>query len=1168
MRPRVLLLVIQIMLFLVLTTLGVATDYLTNDDVPASPMLELLRRASFPVAAVLLVVVISLMVWQHKTDEDLLAAQPHWDSERPPFPGLEAFTEDDAGVFFGREAEIAGLLERLHPVLETRERRIVVVVGPSGVGKSSLVFAGLLPSLRQRRAGWILMPPIVPGDRPVKNLARSLAMMSPEHSAGGILARLSEGKLSSLLPDSIRRDRYGRVPPMLLVVDQAEELVTLTGSREREEFLSLLDIMLTDHPRRWVVLVMRSEFLTAFLETEYAHLFREPVAIGALGRNALIEVIERPAERAGLRFGPSTLPKTIADDAGSGQALPLLAYTLQELYMGAGRGGTLTIAAYHGLGGVSGILGRQADKVTAELYAANPESPVMATLLKFVTIGENEPTRRRIERGTLCAAELRVADAFIAARLLTSGDADSGTEDAVLEVSHEALFRDWAPLRQEIEAHADALRWRADLERWALDWERSGRQDSYLLRGERLKAAQQWSSADSDLLPSDLPLVAEFLDSSRRADQSTMERLSETISRQALAHLDRDPEHSLRLALTAFEECKPTALARHALTAALLATRVRAIAHGHENALWGVAWSPDGQRIATASDDHTARIWNAADGTELIVLRGHDHLVDWVSWSPDGHRVATSSYDRTARIWDATDGAELLVFRGHHGGVREVAWSPDGHLVATASEDQTARIWDATDGAELLVLRGHDGWVRGVAWSPDGRCVTTASDDRTARVWDAATGTERLVLLSHEDAVRGVAWSPDGQRIATASEDHSVRIWNAADGAELIVLHGHATVVRGVAWSPDCRRIATASDDRTARIWDVSDRTELMILHGHQNAVRAVEWSLDGGQIATASDDCTVRIWNAADRTESMTLLGHRNAVWDVAWSPDNRRLATASEDRTARIWDAAACLETVVMRGHENAVRGVAWSPDGSRIATASEDRTARVWDAAAGRELIVLHGSDGWFRSIAWSPDGTRILTASDDRTARIWNATDGRQITVLRGHENGVWDIAWSPDSRLVVTASEDRTVRIWDARDGMHTAILRGHENAVRGVAWSPNSRRIATVAEDCTARIWNAEDGDEIVVVGVHRERADAVTWSPDSRRIATSSHDNTVHIWEAVDGIEVLLNKAKSRVLGKLSDTERARLVLPRTARRQAPQNAGSLRQSALMERR
>ena len=716
MRRRTLL-ALQVLTFLLVTLLGVATGYLTNDTGNLSHGVNVVRRWSLPLAAIILLLIVGVMVWQHMTEERLARhAGVVWESDRSPYPGLEAFTERDAAVFFGRDEEVAEVLERLHPVVPTRANRLVTVVGPSGVGKSSLVQAGVLPRLRQRRGGWVVPPPVVPGDRPLRGLARSLSAAGVGLGVDEVHARLVvEMAYLPRLVDELRA-RHGRAAaPALLIVDQAEELVTLSGKAERESFLTVLAGALAADSRLWVLLIMRSEFLTVFLGTQQARLFRDPVAVGALSHAALVEVIERPALCAGLRFDPPTLIRTVAGDAGSGDALPLLAYALEELYLAAGRAKVVTADSYHHLAGVAGVLIRQADKVAEELRCADGAASVLPTLLKFVTVGDSEPTRRRVLRGALTAAEWRVVEAFVSARLLTSRARGS---DVVVDVAHEALFWCWAPLRQAIEACAEQLRWRADLERWALDWEDSGRQDAYLLRGARLTAAQRWAAGLTDevAVPA---LVAEFVASSSLADQATMRRLSETIARQALGHTDSDPDYGLLLALAAHEECARTPLALRALTAALVASQVRVVLRGHTDNVTEVAWSPDGVLLATASNDRTARIWNTVGGGEVAVLRGHQDGVAGVAWSPDGSRIATASYDGAIRIWDAATRAQLRVVRAHNATLRRIAWSPDGERLATAADDQTARIWDL-DGGECAVLAGHPSWVNGVAWSPDG----------------------------------------------------------------------------------------------------------------------------------------------------------------------------------------------------------------------------------------------------------------------------------------------------------------------------------------------------------------------------------------------------------------------------------------------------------------
>jgi Tol biopolymer transport system component len=280
---------------------------------------------------------------------------------------------------------------------------------------------------------------------------------------------------------------------------------------------------------------------------------------------------------------------------------------------------------------------------------------------------------------------------------------------------------------------------------------------------------------------------------------------------------------------------------------------------GHTNEIWSVVWSPDGQHLATASDDHTAKVWDTVTGKPVLTLYEHSGRVLGIAWSPDGQCLATS--DRTVQIWNAADATRLAKLRNYRAFVWGVAWSPDGQRLATASDDMTARVWDATNGRYLLKIVGHTDHVRHVAWSPDGQYLATASNDKTACVWDAATGNLLATFQSHTSPVYCVSWSPDGRRLATASGDRSVCIWSAKSSMPLLTCHGHRNVVWSVAWSPDGQCLATASSDQTARVWDATNGKLLLTIEGHANSVNTVAWSPDGQRIATASADGTAKVW-------------------------------------------------------------------------------------------------------------------------------------------------------------------------------------------------------------------------------------------------------------------------------------------------------------------
>jgi hypothetical protein len=291
-------------------------------------------------------------------------------------------------------------------------------------------------------------------------------------------------------------------------------------------------------------------------------------------------------------------------------------------------------------------------------------------------------------------------------------------------------------------------------------------------------------------------------------------------------------------------------------------------------------------------------------GAPALTLSGHQHNVNSVAWSPDGKRLATGSQDNTAKVWDAETGKELLTLSGHVNGVSSVAWNPDGKRLATGSDDSTAKVWDAGSGRELLTLSGHSSYVRSVAWSPDGKRLATGIDDSTAKVWDGETGKELLTLGGHSGSVDSVAWSPDGKRLATGSWDETAKVWDGETGKELLTLSGHGLPVASVAWSPDGNRLATGSWDKTAKVWDGKTGKELLTLSGHSDCIESVAWSPDGKRLATGSRDNTAKVWDVGTGKELRTLNGHRSWVRSVAWSPGGNRLATGSSDTTVNVWE------------------------------------------------------------------------------------------------------------------------------------------------------------------------------------------------------------------------------------------------------------------------
>jgi WD40 repeat protein/TPR repeat protein len=594
------------------------------------------------------------------------------------------------------------------------------------------------------------------------------------------------------------------------------------------------------------------------------------------------------------------------------------------------------------------------------------------------------------------------------------------------------------------------------------------------------------------------------------------------------------------------------------------ADKQMAILRGHLSTVHTALFSPSGQRVITAADDGTARIWDSRTGNSLLVLSGHQGAVWSAAFSGDGNRAVTASVDRTARVWDARSGKLLVELKGHRGAVLSAMFSPDGKRILTASQDETAllwdagsgtvvatlagnggpveiarfspdgafivtvalyhtnaRLWDARTGKLLREFAGHSAWVRDASFSADGRRLVTASLDGLVLVWDLAGGAPPVTLRGHRKSVVSARFSADGRRIVTASEDATARVWDAATGRELVTLRGHSAAVLSADFSSDGRHIVTASADGTARLWNTADGVPIAVFRADMHAVNHATFSPDSRRVVTESQDATVRIWNADEGALLAVVHPDAGAIQSVAFASDGRRALSVSQDRAARVWNLETGTLVALLQGHQNVITDGEFSADGKEVVTASVDETAQIFDAATGVLRHRLEGHADEVIRARFSADGQRIVTASRDHTARIWDARSGKSLHELSGHEGALLDAVFSPDGRMVATASEDRTVRLWDTATGKSLRVLSGHEAPVLVVAFSPDSQRLVSASEDTTARVWRTDgagSGRDSVQLRGHQGRVLAATFSPDGNRIATASDDSTARLWDSRTG--------------------------------------------------
>jgi WD40 repeat protein/ABC-type Fe3+/spermidine/putrescine transport system ATPase subunit len=906
------------------------------------------------------------------------------DTDTCPYRGLEAFEEQHAEFFFGREDDVALVVEKL------KASRFLAVLGPSGSGKSSLLRAGVMPVLRggalRRSEGWSLRV-FTPGARPLSALAVQLTRLFPGAPVQQTLDRLADDERSLDLAVSVALGDRPVGERLLLVVDQFEELFTLCRhEQERCAFLANLVYAATIPGGRVVVVVgMRADFYhrCAPYPGLRALVADQQFLVGPLDAEGLRRVIEEPARRVGLELEAGLTETITADVEARPGSLPLLEHVLLEVWRRR-RGTMLTLEAYVASGGVEGALAQRANVAYASL--SPPEQEIARrVLLRLIQPGEGaEDTRRRAPMTELVRRPGQkedvevVVQALADQRLVTTGH-DEVSGAAIVDITHEALIRGWPELRAWINEDREALRAQRRLTEAATEWDRRGRQDDDLYTGSRLgywkeRATTGLSELERAFVAAGVEREARERAAGRRrtrlavggvglalatvaivalvglenvADQRDIAR-SRQLAAEATASLPTDPATAVRLAADAYE-LTPTEEAERALKQAL---------------------STPGSRV------------------ELLV--GHDGAVEEAAFSRDGTRVLSAGQDGTVRIWDWTQGAEVAVLQGHQSGVNSTAFSSDGTRVVSAGDDGTVRVWDWARGAELSVLRDGQRWVWTAAFSPDGTRVVSAGEDGTVRVWDWAVGAAVNALQGHDGSVTSAAFSPDGSRVISAGADGTVRIWDWAAGRELAVLDGHEQWVSSAAFSPDGERVVSAGADGTVRVTEWRAGRELAVLGDHAGQVASAAFSPDGDRVVSAGDDKTIRVWEWGTATEVRVLQGHEQFVISVAFSPDGDRVVSAGDDKTVRVWDWATGRELHVLEGHDGSVQSVAFSPDGDRVVSAGDDKTVRVWDWATGRELHLLEGHRDWVSSAAFSHDGSRVVSASADGTVRVWDCT----------------------------------------------------------------------------------------------------------------------------------------------------------------------------------
>ncbi|NET67386.1 MAG: hypothetical protein F6K63_24590 [Moorea sp. SIO1G6] len=1105
-----------------------------------------------------------------------LPPAPPLDESQNPYRGLNSFDEKHSSLFFGRTL----LVEKLEDFVKANP--LTVVLGASGSGKSSLVKAGLIPKLRQDNTEkWCILPPIRPGETPLpalnnvlfnaklpnvepqnpqQNLAMSIDVWGKNNPNSKLLLFIDQSEEIITLCQNLdqRKEFFQQI---LTAInghgDKLRVVLTLRSDFEPQVRDAGLKFVPTDYNVENTVLTKRW----------HSGRFIVP----AMTRGELKEAIEKPAQARVMYFQPHELVEKLIDEvADMPGALPLLSFALSELflkylrrqreaqYRGITIDRALTQADYQELGGVMRSLTQRADQEYEALVNENPayDQVIRHVMLRMVALGGGELARRRVPLSELEYPPAKnglvkeVIERFSTARLLVEGQDSEGKP--YVEPAHDALVRGWQRLLGWKQQEEESLLLQRRLTTVAQEW-KSQQQAKFLwnanprldllkkvylsddnwlnqvevdfvrrsVRKKRRNTMVGWSIAGSVLLGA-MIFSAAVWNQWRNSELNYANSLGRSSLSLFAEHKEMEAfVEAIRAGKILQKHKKSDPQVMSALQKVLYEGSERNHLQGHDDIVWSVSFSRDGQTLASGSYK-TIKLWNLLTGKVIRTLEGHTELVTSVSFSPDGQTLASGSYDNTIKLWDPKTGKVIRTLIGHTEVVRSVSFSRDGQTLASGSDDNTIKLWNLETGKTIRTLIGHTGRVNSVSFSRDGQTLASGSTDNTIKLWDPKTGEVIRTLIGHTGRVNSVSFSRDGQTLASESDDHTIKLWNLETGAEIHTLQGHDHFFRSVSFSRDGQTLASGGSDHIIKLWDPKTGEVIRTLIGHNDDVMSVSFSPDGQTLASGSDDRTIKLWNLETEREIRTLIGHDDYVFSVSFSPDGQTLASGSYDRTIKLWNLETEREIRTLVGHDDWVRSVSFSSDGQTLASGSSNNTIKLWNLQTGKVIRTLVGHTDGVKSVSFSPDGQTLASGSSDRTIKLWNLETEREISILQDYTYGVTSVSFSPDGQTLASGNENNTIKLWNLLTGREILTLVGYDDSVNSVSFSRDGQTLASGSSDKTIKLWNLQTGKVIRTLIGHDHIVNSVSFSRDGQTLASGSYDRTIKLWDLQTGTEIL----------------------------------------------
>lgn len=1099
-----------------------------------------------------------------------------------PFKGLEAFQQTDSHFFFGRERMIERSLARM------QQTRFLAFVGASGSGKSSLVRAGILPAIRNGKIPhsetWRTAI-FTPGTKPLESLATRIIPLLPVDETRTVERVVHNVQDPKMVSQFVELSLDGLPPEsrLLIVIDQFEEVFTRASVAEAQPFIDVLvSSVKRQNNRLQIILTMRADFfgnLSAY--PELAQLFEQEnmIIVTEMTAANMRRAIEGPVQAVGLKYEDGLVDRILEDVRSQPGSLPLLQYALRQLF-DKREGLVLTNKAYDEIGGVRRALAQHAEEIFSTLTSEQQEV-TRRILLRLVEVGDTgEATRRKVAREELqfddiddAAVEevidlLTAADSrlLIASREIRATDREDATPTTWLEVSHEALIREWDRFKTWVSSRLEDLQYNTELRKLSQDWQASGRDAAYLLVGKRLTRAEVWiDNADANALQREF--IAESLGARADAEKSERERQERELQVQ------QESNRRLRIltlflvlgfaasvvaaviTITQRNELETLTGALSNRTDELEAQSQvleRTVAESQSLALSAEAENAFADRdndLAIALALESVKIENPPIRTQstlndIALAAGTRRLINTtgltiqsIAYSPDATRLATGLNTGEIIIWEVATGNELVRWQAHNEVVTSLDYRPDGTQIVSGSggTSENLKVWDAESGEWVTTLEHHTNRVTTVVYSPDGRFFISGSIDRTYVAWWSDTFAQGYLGERPTDIQEIDTAGDDEGWIVAIADTNRITILNSTWQSLIEIVPTDSELggtITSLKLSQDSNSVMAGFSDGGIGIWDTTEGFLTQSFPALESRVNAVDFLPRDQKVVAGLEDGTLRIWDVITRrqTDVFTL---ESAVKDIAVNFREVRLA-ASLEGSMRIWDIQGSAEIQRFSGHRGQVSAIAYHPDGERMLSGSFDSTLLLWEIESGTIVQNYVGHEGGVVAVAFNPDGSRFVSGSNDQTARIWDTESGEITLTLEGHDANITSVAWHPSSAIVATGALDSRIIIWDADTGEQLLVLEGHTSSVASVEFNADGTRLLSASFDNSLIMWDTSSGEQIQQFNGHTGSVFAGSFSLDGRQIVSGSVDRTVRVWDVASGREIRRMEGHDRVVNSV----------------------------------